>query len=100
AITYTFFTAVTVKETKPTIENGLNGAWLIAVVATQSIAVLGTLVAPAFFNISAILFFAFCMFLLGCMLYIFIIGLIFYRWTFFRMTPPQLTPPYWVNMRD
>ena len=44
-IMYTFFTAVTVRENKPTLEGGLNGSWLIAVVATQSISVLGTLLA-------------------------------------------------------
>jgi tellurite resistance protein TehA-like permease len=97
-ITYIFFTAVTVREPKPSIEDGLNGAWLIAVVATQSISVLGSVVTSAFQNPAAVLFFALCMFLLGCMLYLLIIGLIFYRWTFFRMTPLQLTPPYWINM--
>jgi len=95
---YTFFTAVTVREPKPTLETGLNGAWLIAVVATQSIAVLGTLVTPEFKEKQIILFFSLCMFLLGCMLYLLIIGLIFYRWIFFKMTPQQLTPPYWINM--
>src|SRR5262245_31239117 len=30
---YTFFTAVTVRENKPPLESGLNGAWLIAAVA-------------------------------------------------------------------
>ena len=32
------------------------------------------------------------------MLYIWIISLIFYRYTFFRMQPSDLTPPYWINM--
>src|SRR6185503_2675491 len=31
-IMYTFFTAVTVRENKPSIEAGLNGGWLLAVV--------------------------------------------------------------------
>ena len=44
AIMYTFFTAVTVRRRKPTLARGINGAWLIAAVATQSIVVLrGTL---------------------------------------------------------
>ena len=43
---YTFFTAATVKAEKPSIETGINGAWLIAVVATQSVSILGTLLAP------------------------------------------------------
>jgi tellurite resistance protein TehA-like permease len=97
-LSYTFLTAATLREPKPSLETGLNGTWLIIVVATQSIAVLGTLVTPEFSNIRIILFFSLCMFLLGSMLYILIIGLIFYRWTFFRMTPQQLTPPYWINM--
>jgi tellurite resistance protein TehA-like permease len=93
-VIYTFFTAVTVRDPKPSFETALNGGWLIVVVGTQSIAVLGTLVGTG----KQILFFSLCMFLLGCMLYLFIIGLIFYRWTFFKMTPQQLTPPYWINM--
>jgi tellurite resistance protein TehA-like permease len=96
-VIYIFFTAVTVRDPKPSFETGLNGGWLIAVVGTQSIAVLGSLVTTES-TAPKILFFSLCMFLLGCMLYLFIIGLIFYRWTFFKMTPQQLTPPYWINM--
>jgi tellurite resistance protein TehA-like permease len=96
-VIYIFFTAVTVRDPKPSFETGLNGGWLIAVVGTQSIAVLGSLITTDSAD-NKILFFSLCMFLLGCMLYLFIIGLIFYRWTFFKMTPQQLTPPYWINM--
>jgi tellurite resistance protein TehA-like permease len=32
------------------------------------------------------------------MLYIWIIGLIFYRYTFFEMSPSDMSPPYWINM--
>jgi tellurite resistance protein TehA-like permease len=32
------------------------------------------------------------------MLYIWIISLIFYRYTFFRFEPDDLAPPYWINM--
>jgi tellurite resistance protein TehA-like permease len=96
---YTFFTAVTVRESKPGLETGINGAWLISVVATQSVSILGTLVAPRFVaGREVLLFFALAMYLLGCMLYILIILLIFYRFTFFGLTPTGLTPPYWINM--
>jgi tellurite resistance protein TehA-like permease len=96
---YTFFTAVTVRETKPTLEAGINGGWLLAIVSTQSISVLGTLVAPRFGEREEVVrFFTLAMFLLGCMLYILIISLIFYRFTFFVLTPQSLTPPYWINM--
>ncbi len=98
-LVYTFFTAVTVQEQKPGLESGLSGGWLIVVVATQSIAVLGALVASHLGAWQAEgFFFALAMFLLGCMLYILIIALIFYRFTFFRLTPDALTPPYWISM--
>ena len=98
-IMYAFFTAVVTRSEKPTIEQGINGAWLIAAVATQSISILGTLIAaqlPAYQQI--ILFIALIFYLLGCMLYLNIITLIFYRFTFFVLKPETLTPPYWINM--
>jgi tellurite resistance protein TehA-like permease len=98
-IMYTFFTAMTVRENKPSIEAGLNGGWLLAVVATQSISVLGTLLAGRYTGYrELILFFTLCMFLLGCMLYLLLITLIFYRFTFVNVTMAALTPPYWINM--
>ena len=98
-IMYTFFTAVTVRETKPSIEAGLNGGWLLAVVATQSISVLGTLLVTRLGeHREPILFFTLCMFLLGCMLYLPLITLIFYRFTFVNVSTAALTPPYWINM--
>jgi tellurite resistance protein TehA-like permease len=98
-IMYTFFAAMTVRENKPSIEAGLNGAWLLAVVATQSISVLGTLLVSRLANYrEPVLFFTLCMFLLGCMLYLPLITLIFYRFTFTNVTMAALTPPYWINM--
>ena len=98
-IMYTFLTAVTVRENKPSIEAGLNGGWLLAVVATQSISVLGTLLADRVTDYrESILFFTLFMFLLGCMLYLLLITLIFYRFTFVNVTMAALTPPYWINM--
>jgi tellurite resistance protein TehA-like permease len=98
-IMYTFFAAMTVRENKPSIEAGLNGGWLLTVVATQSISVLGTLLATRFSNYrEPVLFFTLSMFLLGCMLYLPLISLIFYRFTFVNVTMASLTPPYWINM--
>ena len=98
-IMYSFFGAVMLREEKPPLENGINGAWLIAIVATQSISILGTLLNGMFANGSqALLFFTLTMYLLGGMLYILVISLIFYRFTFFRVAPEAITPPYWINM--
>ncbi len=99
-LTYTIFTALTVKEDKPSLDRGISGAWLLAVVATQSIAVLAALLAvridqPYRLDLN---FLALSMWLWGGMLYIWMMSLIFYRYTFFRFSPGDLSPPYWINM--
>ena len=99
-LTYTIFTAFTIKRDKPPLAEGITGAWLIAVVATQSIAVLASLIArdwpqPHRLELN---FFALSMWLWGGMFYIWIISLIFYRYSFFAFSPGDLTPPYWINM--
>lgn len=96
---YTFITAVTVGESKPTLENGLSGGWLLLVVSTQSISVTGASIFDHFGGwAEPILFITLAMFLVGFMLYILVISLIFYRFTFFRLKPEELAPPYWINM--
>jgi len=96
---YVFLTAITMRDNKPSLEAGINGAWLIAVVSTQSISILGTLVAPYLMAAPGVLlFFTLAMYLLGGMLYIMLISLIFYRFSFFRMPLEAITPPYWINM--
>lgn len=96
---YTFFAAATAREEKPSLENGLNGGWLLAVVATQSISLLGTRVAARLPSWQEpILFFTLILYLIGCALYLFITSLIFYRFMFFRLRADTLTPPYWINM--
>ncbi|TAK31315.1 MAG: C4-dicarboxylate ABC transporter [Chloroflexota bacterium] len=96
---YVIFTGFTIKETKPELERGINGAWLTAVVATQSLCVLGGLLVPQFAPYQQeVLLFALTLWLLGSMLYIWVISLIFYRYIFFPFLPSDLTPPYWINM--
>lgn len=98
-LTYAIFTAFTVKEKKPSLADGINGSWLIAVVATQAVADLGVLLAPSFAsNREITLLFSLILWLCGGMLYIWMISLIFYRYTFFRLEPSDLMPPYWINM--
>jgi tellurite resistance protein TehA-like permease len=99
-LTYAVFAVLTVKEDKPALDKGINGGWLLAVVATQSLAVLGALLAarlpqPARLEVN---FVALSMWLWGGMLYTWMMSLIFYRYTFFRLAPDDLTPPYWINM--
>jgi tellurite resistance protein TehA-like permease len=98
-VMYAFFAATITRENKPSLQDGINGAWLIASVATQSVAVLGTLIAATFGpREHVVLFVALCMYLTGAMLYLAIITLIFYRFTFLELSTARLTPPYWINM--
>ena len=98
-ITYGVFALLTVKTQKPSLAEGINGGWLVAVVAAQSVSVLGTQLASGFGERAPlVLLFCLVMWLGGGMLYIWIISLIFYRYTFFEMQPSDLAPPYWINM--
>lgn len=97
---YGVFTGLTVKAVKPTLVQGINGAWLVAVVATQSLSILGAQLAGYFDpgHDELVLFVSLALWLSGGMLYITIISLIFYRYLFYPLTPAQFTSPYWINM--
>ncbi len=99
-LTYTIFTAFTVKAKKPSLDQGISGAWLLAVVATQAVAVSSALLAthigqPYKLELNML---ALSMWLWGGMLYIWMMSLIFYRYVFFKFSPGDLSPPYWINM--
>lgn len=96
---YALMIVLTTKNTKPTLDQGINGIWLLIVVSTQSISVLGTeLLEHTIWGKQAALLISLLMFLLGCIFYIIIITLIFYRLTFFKMKAEEFAPPYWINM--
>jgi len=99
-LTYAIFTALTIKRDKPSLDKGINGSWLLAVVATQALSVSSALLAarigqPYRLELNLI---ALSMWLWGGMLYIWMMSLIFYRYVFFRFSPGDLAPPYWINM--
>lgn len=100
-MTYGILTVLTVIKRKPTIVNGLNGGWLVCIVATQSVSRLITLVVAAGGFAKAaepLMFAALVLWLGGGALYIWIMTLIFFRYTFLPMAPTDLSPPYWINM--
>jgi len=96
---YAVFAILTVKVDKPALADGINGGWLISVVAAQSVSVLGAQLGPSLgTHAPAALVFSLAMWLGAGMLYLWIISLIFYRYMFFTMSPSDLAPPYWINM--
>jgi tellurite resistance protein TehA-like permease len=100
-VLYGMFAVLTVAPAKPSLVEGLNGAWLTSVVATQSVSILTVLILPS--GVAAdvqqpLMFVALSLWLGGGALYLMLITLIFYRYTFLPMSPADLTPPYWINM--
>src|SRR5690625_5833964 len=80
--TYTIFTVFAGKQDKPGLENGINGGWLLAVVATQAMSVIASLIAAEVTAPALRLelnFFALSLWPWGGMLYIWMMALMFYQ---------------------
>lgn len=98
-IVYAFLLMIIIKSYKPKLENGLNGGWLLLVVSTQSLSILGTLLSGNLvISPVATLFLTLAAFLLGLFFYLLLLPLIFLRLTFNPMKATEFTPPYWVLM--
>ncbi len=100
-VIYGVLAVLTIRPDKPGLVDGLNGGWLVSVVATQSVSILTVLMLASGVcsNLTQPLMFAALVLWLGAgVLYLWLMTLIFYRYTFLRMSPADLTPPYWINM--
>jgi tellurite resistance protein TehA-like permease len=96
---YLFFAATITARIKPGFTRSINGGWLVAIVATQALAVLMVqLEAARPAATPAWLFGALCLYLLGAGLYLLIITLVVYRLVFFPLRAREFTPPYWIDM--
>jgi tellurite resistance protein TehA-like permease len=100
-VTYGELAVLTVKPDKPSLADGINGGWLVIVVATQSVSILTVLILPdglpTTFHLP-LMFAALILWLGGGALYMWLMTFIFFRYTFLRMSAEDLTPPYWINM--
>jgi tellurite resistance protein TehA-like permease len=97
-LVYAFLSIVTIGITKPDLEHGLNGAWLLLVVATESLSVLSCLLAQHTGAPAALVFVSLAFYLLGSMLYLVLSALIFFRWVFRPMYPAEMGASWWINM--
>ncbi len=96
---YGLLSAVILRRDKPAPEKGIQGGWLLVVVATQSVSTLSTLIHQSFAaSRESVLLAALLFFLLGCVLYLIIIAGIFFRLVFLNLSPEMLTPPFWITM--
>lgn len=97
-LVYGFAYSMITRKEKPSLERGINGAWLILVVATQSISIAGSNLAASSSDPSSMYFLSTAMFMLGSALYVFLIFLILYRLVFLQLDAKSFVPTYWVNM--
>jgi len=97
-LTYLFFAAAITARFKPGFTRSINGGWLIAVVATEALSVLLTLLAARHADPAHLRFFALGLYMLGAALYLLIITLVVYRMVFFPLRASEFTPPYWIDM--
>src|SRR5690606_9164001 len=98
-IGYGFFFNITVTKNKKSLNEGINGTWLVVIVAIQALSVLISFLSEDFGSSAPIyLFVALCLFLLGCVFYLYIMSLIIYRISFFSLNAGELGAPYWINM--
>ena len=96
---YSFLSKVILQDQKPSPENGLHGIWFLLVVSTQSISILGSsLVSHLALPPEVVLFITLIAFLLGVMLYLFLVPIITYRLLFYAVKPEEVVPTYWINM--
>jgi len=79
--------------------NVVHGGWLIAIVGTESLVILGTIVAPGMGGLSAAVFVLIHMLWgVGLGLYGIFVTLFAYRIFFFDVEPDDITPLLWVVM--
>lgn len=81
------------------IDKVVDGATLLTIVSTQSIALLGSTLADTFgLALEIVLFFAWGLWAAGFILYLVIITLVTYRLAFRSLEPKDWTGPYWICM--
>jgi tellurite resistance protein TehA-like permease len=100
-VTYGVLAVLTIEPDKPTLPKGIDGGWLVIVVATQSVSILSVLIRPSFVSAhhqEPLMFTALILWLSGAALFLWLTTLIFFRCMFLPMSAEELTPLYWINM--
>jgi tellurite resistance protein TehA-like permease len=92
---YATLFAVVLRGPKPELGAGLNGTWFLVTVSTESIAALGALLLPEHPG-DLLAFTCLAAFLLGFVLYLIVMGMVFFRWTFSELEPTEADPPAWI----
>jgi tellurite resistance protein TehA-like permease len=98
-LTYGVPASLLLTRAQGSVLGGVNGSWLLWIVATQSLSIAAAILAPAWPAQTALLApVAAGLWCVGLLLYLMIVTLILLRWLTVPMTPATLGPPYWILM--
>ena len=99
ALTYGVPASLLLARRRDSVLSGIDGTWLLWVVATQSLSIGAATLQPAWPSQSRLLATAaVALWSIGLLLYMLLIGLIRQRWLTVALTPASLSPPYWILM--
>jgi tellurite resistance protein TehA-like permease len=98
-LTYGVPASLLLSRARDSVLGGVNGSWLLWIVATQSLSITATILVHAWPSQSALLApVAVGLWSVGLLLYLIVVALILLRWLTVPMTPATLGPPYWILM--
>ncbi|MDE3083489.1 MAG: tellurite resistance/C4-dicarboxylate transporter family protein, partial [Acidobacteriota bacterium] len=99
ALTYGVPASVVLARRNDSALGGVNGSWLVWVVATQSLSIVSSSLVAVWPSQSALLApVSVGLWSVGLVLYLLVIALIVTRWLSVTVTPGELGPTYWILM--
>src|SRR5262249_18439047 len=99
ALTYGVPASLLLARQRASILGGVDGTWLLWVVATQSLSIDAATLYPVWPSQSTLLAAAaVALWSVGLVLYLLLVSLIWQRWFEVPMTPAALSPTYWILM--
>jgi tellurite resistance protein TehA-like permease len=98
-LTYGVPASLMLTRASDSVLGGVNGSWLLWIVATQSLSLSAATLISAWPSQAGLLApTATALWCVGLLLYLTIVALILLRWLTVPMTPATLGPPYWILM--
>lgn len=98
-LTYGVPASLLLTRARDSVLGGVNGSWLLWIVATESLSTAAAILIPAWPAQAALLApVAAGLWSVGVLIYLMVVTLILLRWLTVPMTPATLGPPYWILM--
>jgi tellurite resistance protein TehA-like permease len=98
-LTYGVPASLILTRTSDSVLGGVNGSWLLWIVATQSLSIAAATLVPAWPSQAGFLApVAAALWCVGLLLYLTVVALILLRWLSVPIAPATLGPPYWILM--